>query len=80
MERKLHILQSDNQNAGPNCDIKIENRLFENVAQFKYLGMTVMTVTNQNLIQEEIKSILNSINAYYFQSRTVCLLAVSKKM
>jgi hypothetical protein len=30
------------------------------MAQFKYLGMTV---TNQNLIQEEIKSSLNSINA-----------------
>jgi hypothetical protein len=30
------------------------------VEQFKYLGMTV---TNQNLIQEEIKSRLNSGNA-----------------
>jgi hypothetical protein len=32
--------------------IKIANRAFENVSQFKYLSMTV---TNQNLIQEEIK-------------------------
>jgi hypothetical protein len=32
------------------------------VSQFKYLGTTV---TNQNLIQEEIKSRLNSGNACY---------------
>jgi hypothetical protein len=34
----------------------------ENVAQFKYLETTV---TNQNLIQEEIKRRLNSGNACY---------------
>jgi hypothetical protein len=33
------------------------------VAQFKYLGMTV---TNQNLIQEEIKRRVNSGNAWYY--------------
>jgi hypothetical protein len=32
--------------------MKIANRSFENMAQFKCLGMAVM---NQNLIQEEIK-------------------------
>jgi hypothetical protein len=42
--------------------IKIANRSFENVPQFKYLGMTV---TNQNLIKEEIKKKLNSGNACY---------------
>jgi hypothetical protein len=40
-----------------NHDIKIGDRSFENVAQFKYLGMTI---TNKNLIQEEIKRRLNS--------------------
>jgi uncharacterized ferritin-like protein (DUF455 family) len=33
-------------------NVKIGNRWFENVAQFKYLGTTI---TNENLIQEEIK-------------------------
>jgi hypothetical protein len=46
------MLLSRYQNAGQNRDIKITNRSFENVAQFKYLGMTV---TNQNLFQDEIK-------------------------
>jgi hypothetical protein len=43
-------------------DINITNRSFENVAQFKYFGMTV---TNQNVIQEEIKRGLNSGEACY---------------
>jgi uncharacterized surface anchored protein len=43
---------SRHQNPGQNWDIKIANRSFENVSQFRYLGTTV---TNQNLIQEEIK-------------------------
>jgi hypothetical protein len=40
--------------------MKIANRSYENVAQFKYLGTMV---TNKNLIQEEIKRRLNSGNA-----------------
>jgi hypothetical protein len=49
-------------NAGQNHDIKIGNRCFKNVAQFRYLGTTI---TNQNLIQEEIKRRLNSSNTCY---------------
>jgi hypothetical protein len=40
------------QDAGQNCDIKIANKSFENVSQFRCLGMTV---TDQNLIEEEIE-------------------------
>jgi hypothetical protein len=48
--------------AGQNQNIKIANRSFENVAQSKYLEVTV---TNQNLIQEEIKRRLNLGNPCY---------------
>jgi hypothetical protein len=53
---------SRHQNIGQNWDIKIANRSFGNVSQFRYLGTTV---TNQNLIQKEIKRRLNPGNAYY---------------
>jgi hypothetical protein len=55
-------LLSHHQNVGQNPDIKTANRLFENGSQFKYMGAMV---TNQNLIQEEIKRRLNSGNACY---------------
>jgi hypothetical protein len=56
------MLVSHHQTAGQNQEIKTASKLFENVSQFKYLGMTV---TNQNLIQEEIKMRSNSANACY---------------
>jgi hypothetical protein len=62
IEKTKYMLLSDHQNAGKNRDIKIANRSFEHVSQFKYLGTTV---TNQNLIQEEIKRRLSSGNACY---------------
>jgi hypothetical protein len=56
------MLLSHHQNAGKNHNIKIGDRSFENVVQFKYLGATI---TNQNLIQGEIKRRSNSGNACY---------------
>jgi hypothetical protein len=52
VEKIKYMLLSHHQNVGQNRDIKIADRSFQNVSQFKYLGTTV---TNQNLIQEEIK-------------------------
>jgi hypothetical protein len=46
--------------AGQNRDMKIASRSFENMAKFIHLGTTV---TNQNLVNEESKSRLNSGNA-----------------
>jgi hypothetical protein len=62
------MLVSRDQNADQNPDIKIGNRSFENVSQFKYLGTTV---TNQNRIQEEIKWRLNSGNACYLSVQNI---------
>jgi hypothetical protein len=42
--------------------MKIDNKSFENVEEFKYLGTTL---TYQNSIQEEFKSRLKSGNACY---------------
>jgi hypothetical protein len=78
VEKTKNMLQSCHQDASKNCGIKIANRLFENVSQFKYLRTTV---TNQNFIQEEIKSSLNSGNACYtIQSKTFCPPICCQKM
>jgi ribosomal protein S2 len=61
-EKTKYMLLSRNQNIGQNQVIKIAKRSFENVSQSKYLGTTV---TNQNLIHEEIKRRLNSGNDCY---------------
>jgi hypothetical protein len=51
-EKTEYMLLSRHQNAGQNHDIKIGNRSFDNMAQFKYLRTTA---TYQKMIQEEIK-------------------------
>jgi hypothetical protein len=56
------MLLCHHQNARQNHDIKIAKICFENVAQLRYLGMTVR---NQNLIQQEFRSRLNSGNVCY---------------
>jgi hypothetical protein len=61
-EKTKYIVMSRNQNAGQNHNMKIDNKSFEKVEQFKYLGTTL---TNRNSIQEEIKSRLKSGNACY---------------
>ena len=50
------------QNSGRSHSIKIDNSSIEMVEEFKYLGTTI---TDQNSIQEEIKSRRKSGNACY---------------
>jgi hypothetical protein len=62
VQETMYMLLACHQNVGENSDIKIANGSLKNVSQLKYLGMAV---TNQNLIQEEIKRRLNSGNVCY---------------
>jgi len=53
------MVMSQDQSAGRSHNMKTDNRSFERVEEFKCLGTTL---TNQNSIQEEIKSRLKSGN------------------
>jgi hypothetical protein len=79
-EKTKYMLRSCHPNAGQNHDIKIADISFENVAQLKYFGMRV---TNQNLIQEEIKRRLSSGNDCYHSIQKLllsCLLTKNIKI
>jgi len=57
-----YMVMSRDRNAGRGHSVKIDNSSIERVEEFKYLGMTI---TDQNSIQEEIKSRLKLGNACY---------------
>jgi hypothetical protein len=61
VEKTRYMLASHHWCAGQAWDIKIANRSLENMSELKNVGMTV---TNQNLIQEEIKWRQNSGDAF----------------
>jgi hypothetical protein len=61
-EKTKYMIMSLSQMIGQKHSVKIANRSFEDVAKFKYLEATI---TDQNCMHEEIKSRLNSENAYY---------------
>jgi hypothetical protein len=52
-DKTKYMVMSRDQNAVRRHNIKLENRSFERVEEFKYLGTKL---TNQNSIQEGIKS------------------------
>jgi hypothetical protein len=61
-DKTKYMIMYRDQNAGRSHSMKTDNSSFERVEEFKYLGTTL---TNQNSIQEEIKSRLKSGNACY---------------
>jgi hypothetical protein len=61
-KKTTYILMSRKQKKGQNHSIKTANRSSEDVEKFKYLGTTL---TDQNCMQEEIKSRLTSGIACY---------------
>jgi hypothetical protein len=61
-EKTKYMFMSHHQTAGQINYIKVDNKSFEKVAKFKYLGATLM---DQNCSHEEIRSRLNSGNACY---------------
>jgi hypothetical protein len=57
--KMLCIVMSQDENAGQSQNIKIDDKSFERVVVFKYLGKTLR---NKNSIHEEIKSRLKPGN------------------
>ena len=67
---------SRDQNAGRIHSMKTDNSSIERVEEFKYLGTTL---TNQNSIQEEIKSRLKLGNACYYSVQNILLSRLLSK-
>jgi hypothetical protein len=79
-DKTKYLVMSRAKNAGRSHNIKIDKSYLERVKEFKYLGTTL---TNQNSIQEEIKSRLKSGNACYLSVQNLlssCLLSTNLKI
>ena len=61
-DKTKYMVMSQDKIAGRSHNMNIDNRSFEMVEEFKYLGTTLK---NQNSTQEEIKSRMKSGNACY---------------
>jgi hypothetical protein len=61
-DKTKYMVMSRDRNAGRGHSVKVGNSSFERVEEFKYLGTTL---TDQNSIQEEIKSRLKLGNTCY---------------
>ena len=69
-DKTKYMVMSRDQNAGRNHNIKIDNGSLRRVEEFRYL---LTNLTDQNSIQEEIKSRLESGNACYHSVQIFCL-------
>ena len=62
-DKTKYTVMSRDQNAGRSHNMRMDNRSFEMVEEFRYLGTTL---THKNSIQEEINSRLKSGNACHY--------------
>ena len=69
-DKTKYMVMSRDRNAGRGHSVKIDNSAIERVEEFKYLGTTL---TDQNSIQDEIKSSLMSGNACNRSVQKICL-------
>ena len=68
-DKTKYMVMFRDRNAGRGHSVKVDNSSIERLEEFKYLGMTL---TDQNSIQEEIKSRLNLGNACYYSVQNIC--------
>jgi hypothetical protein len=76
-EKTKYMIMSHHLYSGQNQNIRIATESFENVATFEYLGTKL---TNQNDIHDEIKSRLNSGNAYYYSVQNLLSSHLTSKI
>ena len=62
-DKTKYVVMSGDRNAGRGHSVKSDNSSIERVEEYKYLGTTL---TEQNSIQEEIKSKMKLGNACYY--------------
>jgi hypothetical protein len=67
-EKTKYMLVSRSQKTGQKYSIKIANRSFEDVTEFKYLGVAP---TDQNFVHGEITSRLNPEYTCYFLVQSI---------
>jgi len=75
-EKTKHVAMSRDQNARGSHNVKIYFNSLERVEEFKYLETTL---TNQNSVQEEIKSRLKSGNSCYYSIQNILSSSVPSK-
>jgi hypothetical protein len=71
-----YMVMSGDQNAVQSHNIKTHNCFFERVEKFVYLRTTL---TNENSVHEEIKSILKSGNACYYSVQNLLSFSLLSK-
>src|SRR5215813_3735928 len=77
-DKTKYMIMSRDQNTGRGHNMEIDNSSIERVEEFKYLGTTL---TNQNSIQEEIKSRVKLGNACYYSVQNLLSSSLlSKKL